>query len=185
MLDHSGNVLRHGLIDDERQWALEEGGAMEERQIKQREANERKDAYKQLVCDDCGCLFEKRSSCPKCGWVVPVKGGKTIQMRRGELVPMPRYEPKGKPPSPERKQEWYSMALSYARGKGYKDGWAAHLYRDKFGVWPRGLARKPAAQLSVEFRKFIQYRAIRRAKSKHGQDERPPWQQEYPGLNHE
>ena len=36
-------------------------------------------------------------------------------------------------------QQFYSELLYYARMRGYKDGWAAYKYRDKFGVFPNGL----------------------------------------------
>lgn len=45
----------------------------------------------------------------------------------------------------EQKREVYHRFLDVARERGHKDGWAAHRYRDTFGVWPRGLnGRAPA-----------------------------------------
>jgi hypothetical protein len=43
----------------------------------------------------------------------------------------------------ENKQEWYSGLLYMAHEKGRSEGWAAHTYRAKFNVWPRGLDRIP------------------------------------------
>jgi hypothetical protein len=36
-------------------------------------------------------------------------------------------------------QQFYSELLFYSRMRGYKDGWAAYKYKDKYGVFPRGL----------------------------------------------
>jgi hypothetical protein len=37
-------------------------------------------------------------------------------------------------------QKFYSELLYYGRMRGYKDGWAAHKYKEKFGAFPRGLS---------------------------------------------
>jgi hypothetical protein len=37
-------------------------------------------------------------------------------------------------------QDFYSELLFYSKTRGFKDGWAAHKYKEKFGVFPRGLA---------------------------------------------
>ena len=40
-------------------------------------------------------------------------------------------------------QDFYSELLFHSKSRGFKDGWAAHKYKEKFGVFPRGLAAKP------------------------------------------
>jgi len=49
--------------------------------------------------------------------------------------------PKKRAATQAEKQLFYSMALHMAKSRGYSDGWAGHKYRDRFGVWPRGLSR--------------------------------------------
>lgn len=39
----------------------------------------------------------------------------------------------------EARQQWYSALLKLAYDKGRKPGWAAHVFRDKFGDWPNEL----------------------------------------------
>jgi len=39
----------------------------------------------------------------------------------------------------DQKRAVYQQLLTVARSKGFKDGWAAHRYRNQFGVWPRGV----------------------------------------------
>jgi hypothetical protein len=40
------------------------------------------------------------------------------------------------------KQTFYSELIYIAFDKGYNPNWAAHKFRDKFGVWPRGLVEQ-------------------------------------------
>lgn len=64
------------------------------------------------------------------------------------------------------KQEWFSQLLAVARARGYKDGWAANKYREKFTVWPRGLDHEPASTVSPEIASWVKSRQIAWAKSK-------------------
>ena len=57
----------------------------------------------------------------------------------GQLV---EFKAKKKVPMSE-KQAFYSELLGMAQERGFADGWCAHKYRDKFGVWPAKLERIP------------------------------------------
>ena len=52
------------------------------------------------------------------------------------------------------KQTWWSMLQWYVQTQGWSHGRAAHTYKDKFGVWPRGLYDKPMVP-NDEITKFI------------------------------
>jgi len=41
------------------------------------------------------------------------------------------------------KQVFYSELLHMAEQKSYNSNWASHKYREKFGVWPKGLDHVP------------------------------------------
>ena len=45
----------------------------------------------------------------------------------------------------------------YMEHKGWSSGRAAHTYKEKFGVWPRGLHSQPKMP-TAEVEKFIQKR---------------------------
>jgi len=45
----------------------------------------------------------------------------------------------------DQKRAVYHRLLDEADSRGHKRGWAAHRYRDAFGVWPRGLNSRPPA----------------------------------------
>ena len=65
----------------------------------------------------------------------------------------------------DEQQKFYSQLLYYSRMRGYKDGWVAHKYKEKFNVWPRGLQQiaVPPEQKTV---RWIQSRNIAWAKAR-------------------
>jgi hypothetical protein len=40
-------------------------------------------------------------------------------------------------------QKFYSELIFYAKARGYKEGYAAVKYKEKYGVYPRGLHMNP------------------------------------------
>jgi hypothetical protein len=42
------------------------------------------------------------------------------------------------------RQRFYSELIYYARERSYNPHWASHKYREKFGVWPKGMYETPA-----------------------------------------
>jgi hypothetical protein len=89
--------------------------------------------------------------CPFCGHErKPIPG---VETEDGELIEITEGE--RKVPTKQEKQDFYSMALWLAMKRGYKHGWAANLYRKKFGVWPRSLEEvmKPGDQSFLNYEK--------------------------------
>lgn len=78
ILDHVGNVLRHGLPDEEREWTLE--GVTRRAKSKQDEEPD----VKISTCDKCYAIHEPAPVCPVCGFVYPVKERK-LEQTEGEL----------------------------------------------------------------------------------------------------
>jgi len=128
-LDHSGNYLRFrkdwddlftdGVTD------LEDGG-----EATKKEPTEK--AKKEAKCGGCGALWIWPDRvCGECGWTRPMKEvlnvpGKMIELEMGKSTT-------------GENQAFYSELLYYSRMRGYKDGWAAHKYKEKYGAFPRGL----------------------------------------------
>jgi len=67
--------------------------------------------------------------------------------------------------SRDNKQEFWSMMVHKKKYSGWSDGRCAHTYKDKFGVWPRGLVDTPVFP-SLEVEKFIKSRMIAYLKGK-------------------
>jgi len=62
-------------------------------------------------------------------------------------------------------QKFYSEILYYSRMRGYKDGWAAHKYKEKYGAFPRGLGMEVKSP-SFKTLQWIKSRNIAWAKAR-------------------
>ena len=50
--------------------------------------------------------------------------------------------------TPEQKAIFFGELKGFCEAKGYAPGWAANIYKDRFGVWPDRLQARRAAQPS-------------------------------------
>jgi superfamily II DNA or RNA helicase len=130
-LDHSGNYIR---FRDDWDQVYEEGvQSLENKEEKTKKEPTEKEK-KESKCPVCAALWPKGSdTCHACGYV---KQKKQIEAVAGELVELGSM---GKSDKGE-KQVFYSELLYMAEQKNYNSNWASHKYREKFGVWPKGLA---------------------------------------------
>jgi hypothetical protein len=72
----------------------------------------------------------------------------------GEMV-----ELEGKTVAKADKQAFYSELLYLVKNRGYKEGWAAWKYKEKFGVFPR-LLEKIETMPSMQTLNWLKSRAI-------------------------
>lgn len=79
ILDHVGNLSRHGFAEDEREWSLE-GGAEAKRKAKDGEPGDRI-----MQCPRCYAVHTPAKQCPVCGFMYVPKGREIAQVA-GELV---------------------------------------------------------------------------------------------------
>ena len=145
ILDHAGNSLRLGLVTDISQNTLDKTipGEKQKSEIKEKLPKE---------CANCSALHIGLT-CPFCGHErKPVAGVETVD---GELIELTPAKAKTEKATRDEKQKFYSMALWMAGQRGYKTGWAANKYREKFDVWPRGLddVALPADQAFLNYEK--------------------------------
>lgn len=124
LVDHAGNVHRHGLPQDDREWALE--GLVR-----------RRGATPVRMCPKCyAALPGAAALCSECGHVFPVetRDASEIEQVDGELV-----EATSKPkPTMDERAAFYGEVLADAAARGRKVGYARHRYQERFGIWPRG-----------------------------------------------
>jgi superfamily II DNA or RNA helicase len=157
ILDHSGAVHRHGFATDQRIWTLEGERAL----VDQERSEKERTASKMLECPECSCCFTGARLCPECGYFFAPKG-KEIQTLAGELVEI------GEHLEPEQRDRlaFFCELRGLASERRFKDGWAAHQYRDKFGDWPpRAWNSEQRAAPSLETRRWVQSRIIAWRKS--------------------
>jgi len=158
-LDFSGNFLRFREDWEE----LYENGVDKLEDGRETPKKEKTEKEKEAAkCPACGHLWgNKALTCAHCGYARKLQS--TVETVAGELVELGATANKKVPK--ELKQRWYSELLAYTYAKGYKVGFAATKYRDKFGVWPVGLERTPAP-ISVEVAGWLRSQQIAFAKSR-------------------
>jgi hypothetical protein len=68
-------------------------------------------------------------------------------------------------------KDFYAELLYYGRIKGYKEGWAAMKYKEKFGAYPNGLPKEAKAP-TVQTLGWIKSRMIAYSKGKNRPQQR-------------
>ena len=134
-LDHSGNYLRFrkdwDKLFDEGVTELQSESA--EKAKKEPTEKEKKEAK----CPACSVLWTWGGNvCGACGYEKPIRAVASVP---GELQELQANGANAR----QVNQDFYSEILYYAKVRGYKEGWAAHKYKEKFGVFPRGLSAVP------------------------------------------
>jgi DNA repair protein RadD len=134
----AGNYLRF-LEDWDEVYANGVGDIDESREKARREKT--KTEKEAATCPACGHVWPRGSdTCPSCGFV---------RARRSDVIALPGELQEltgaaGKAPIDKRaRQHFYSQLCHIVNERGYSAGWAAHKYKARFGVWPRGLAVDP------------------------------------------
>lgn len=156
ILDHADNHARMGFVTEIHHPTLLKG---KERNQTRKEKGE----PMPKECSSCGTLKPpKVRECPSCGFV-PERQSE-IEVEDGELVELTKSPRQA---SMVDKREFYAQVLWVARSRGRSPGWAAHTYRDKFGVWPIGEVKRAAPMpASPEVLSFVKSKDIRFAKSR-------------------
>lgn len=134
-LDHSGNYIRFRDDWDE----VYSNGVDELNEVREKAKKEPTQKEKEASkCPVCSALWPRSSdTCTSCGHVR--KRRNEISSVNGEMVELAETTRAMK----EDKQDFYSELKFIALAKNYNPHWADHKYREKFGVWPRGLADTP------------------------------------------
>ena len=101
--------------------------------------------------------------CPNCGWE-PKRAGEFIATAEGELGVVQGGRAKANEYGPEARQQWHAMLTGVAVERGYRPGWVAHKYREKFGDWPQHGGVTPIKP-SPEVLSWVRSRNIAWAKS--------------------
>lgn len=163
LLDHSDTTARLGFVTDIFHDELDDG-----------KPKKKVDAKPRLPkpCPQCSFL-KKTLVCPNCGFKPEVISG--IMERDGELVELrPGEIPKPQKKSPKReytmdeKAVFYGELKTYAKEKGYKEGWCANKFKSKFSTWPNHPSIKlaPAIPVSFETSRWLKHEFIKWIKGK-------------------
>lgn len=155
-LDHSGNYLRF-----KEEWEelfsygvekLDDGAE----KPKKEPSKEEKEAAK---CPKCSHLWPAKSDvCACCGFVREKKN--TVIVKPGNLIEV-GYSLKN---DADLKRSFYHQLLQYCDDRGWKEGWAFHSYKHKFGVEPRWSKEREA--ITGPTARWIRSRMIAYSKGK-------------------
>jgi superfamily II DNA or RNA helicase len=163
VLDHSGAVFKLGFAEDRIKWTLDPDIGATNRTQRRREAP---GGDRIVECSMCGAIREGGKECPHCGFLPPKK---PIEFRtvEGELGLVDRSR-KARAPvyDAETRQAWHSMLIYLAQERGYKSGWAAHKYKEKFGDWPSRFTVPQPIEPTPEVRSWVRSRYFAYAKSR-------------------
>jgi superfamily II DNA or RNA helicase len=159
VLDHSNTGLSLGLpctihYDELKSGKVEAGKKKKEEKEKPKPTPKK--------CPKCS--FVKPVGvhvCPECGFEPVIQSN--VGTREGILAVLGRNKQRVAEHYNQR-QAWYSGLLYIAAEKGYKQGWAAYNYKQKFGNWPDNLSKRIDVP-TAEMRSYVKSRQIGYAKS--------------------
>lgn len=154
-LDHAGNVSRHGFAEHIIPEELHDG----EKSFKEKNQVKEKKEKKVHDCPQCHGKFTGLRC--RCGFEIMVK--EKLESDSSELKKL-TPEKRNRVTPGEEKSRWLSELCLYAVKKGYKQGWASHQYKKRFGVWPNKITpQRGVKELSPDVQAFIIHQNIRRA----------------------
>ena len=155
ILDHSDTHARLGFVTDIHHAALDDGKH-------QQSAKGRPDAPIPRECPKCHFLRPATvPACPSCGFK-PERQSK-IEVEDGELLELRGGKGRKSKVDRDERQRWFSMFLYAAAARGYKPGWAANKFKEKFDAWPDGYSQiMIAPDRAVQF--YIRHSQIKWAK---------------------
>jgi DNA repair protein RadD len=157
ILDHAGNHVRLGMVNEIAQSHLDDGGHAKDRK---REAKERAEPLPKL-CDECKAVVPpKAKECPGCD--APVLRRTSVEHEDGELIELSAHRSGKVEPSIAEKAIFHAQLRGFAADRGYRDGWVSHKFKEKFGVWPNDprIRSGPALSPSLATRNWILSRNI-------------------------
>jgi len=158
IIDHSGCVYEHGFPEDAGNWTLSTKKPKTKDKIKDPQPIE-KQPFTCVRCDTVYAPNRDDYACPNCA-LIPTKKERIVLISEGRLVEMPKTKPNA-----NDKNNFYAQLLFYCRQKGYKEGWASHTFKQKYGHFPHNKKTFPIAT-GKDVMSFIQHLNIRRAKSR-------------------
>lgn len=124
ILDHVGNVMRHGFPDEIRKWSLEG------KKRKKKQAVD-EDSIDIITCPTCYSVFRTNPlrQCPSCGGISQPRIVNQIEEVDGSLIEMDR-EKQGKKLMVARAKTLEQLQ-EVAKQLGYKPGWAYFVYKSR------------------------------------------------------
>ncbi len=151
ILDHSGNAAR--FFAQMQEFFQDGMSELDDGRPKKKQPAAGEDGGKVKKCPKCHHVHAVRPTCPLCGFEYPRR---VVRHEAGVLAEI------GSPgDTSASRSRFYAELLWLAAHRGYKEGFAARVYRDHYGQWPSGRPQpQPASNATVA---YVQHRLIRHA----------------------
>lgn len=161
VLDHARSVRDIGFVTDPMPWSLEGKDRVQDRISGTRKEPE------PITCGDCGIEFRPARVCPYCGAEQGGRYERAIEAHEAQLLELDAQRKLADVSSwtMADKRQFFGELKEIARRNGYKDGWVAHKFKAKLGVWPNGI-HAPPREPSLETLAWVRSQNIRYAKRK-------------------
>ena len=160
ILDHSGATYRHGFVEDDVIWTLDPDKRAESPTHKKRGQH----GSRLHECRNCGVVSVAGEACWNCGFL-PQRSPRAVEIEDGELGLVGRdRHAHGKLYDPAERARWHAMLIWIGEERGYKPGWAAHKYKEKFDVFPAWGASPDPIAPTPEVCSWVRSRMIAYAK---------------------
>ena len=157
-LDHAQNTRRFGLAHTMEPDHL----STEQKKFKEQDQLQKKEKKEAAVRDCPSCKKVMQGIKCECGYEIRITEALESDHTLLTKIDSPKTVTK------DTKTFWYSQLVQLGKQKGYANGWAAHKYREKFGVWPRGLDMYEISEVQPEVINFVLSRNIAWTKRKAG-----------------
>jgi len=122
ILDHVGNVHRHGWPDDPREWSLEG--------VQRRTAAGGPAAPSVRTCPQCFAAFKPAPICPVCGANCAPEPRRQLRQVAGELKELQREAVRQRTTERKRARTLPEL-LALAKERGYSPGWAYKVHQSR------------------------------------------------------
>jgi DNA repair protein RadD len=163
VLDHSGAVFRHGFAEDHVDWTLDPDRRAESPTHQQRCSEY---TSRLLECTQCGAIRVAGEPCSHCGFL-PQRPPRAVVIADGNLGLVDgARRANGKVYDSAERARWHAMLTHIGEERGYKPGWSAHQYKQKFGVFPAWGAAPEPIRPTPEVRSWVRSRMIAYAKGR-------------------
>ena len=112
ILDHAGNVHRHGFPDEDIEWTLDG------RKLANGRQNNKQPPKEPIVCKKCFCAYYSGGVCPNCGYKPETKGRSKVVVKDGTLVEVAKRPPGTSSPEDMQRYWMYCLRACGNRGSG-------------------------------------------------------------------
>lgn len=121
IIDHAGNIARHGFAEDHHAWTLEGKASRKQKEVEPISHR----------CKRCYAMWPSGAACPQCGMEIEAKP-REVKLSAGELQELKRAESKAKSLEQGKAGTMKELiALGYQRKYKNPHAWASYIFQSR------------------------------------------------------